>query len=195
MAEWICQHQMCSEKASMHFSEVTNNHSKETDLCLSHGNELIAEHQQEFGDPTAINRNGSTESINIECFVHFLFLYPVFEPPYGYVELRENLGIRVFGFTVDLYSASEIHRALTKLKLPRPHPHDVLLEVINCFQGIFREVKLYQLPVEQATFGASVNILRMEEKFAVDMRASDAIALAMLDDKPIFVPEALLVGK
>ncbi|REK27103.1 MAG: bifunctional nuclease family protein [Planctomycetota bacterium] len=192
MGENKCQFRGCDEFAAMHFLHVEDCSVADFSYCITHGTDHVTRHQQTFGDYTTTSLVSTASSKRIECFVHFLFSYPEYESPYGYVELIEKKGRRVFGFTFDVHVSAEIHRVLAKMPMPRPMSHNSMLKAIAVLGGSLRSVELYQLPNEHSTYGGTAHLQRNDEELTVDMRASDAILLALLDDKPIFVPEDLL---
>jgi len=68
--------------------------------------------------------------------------------------------------------------------------HDVFVEVITTLGGYLRGVELTEL--KDNTFYARVIFDQAGERRTVDIRPSDAIALAVRTETPIFVSEAVL---
>ncbi len=77
-----------------------------------------------------------------------------------------------------------------KLKTPRPLTHDLLKNILDLL-----DVKIIKIVVNDlidSTFYAKVYFEKNEEKFLVDARPSDAIALALRFEIPIFVHEKVM---
>ncbi len=77
-----------------------------------------------------------------------------------------------------------------KLKTPRPLTHDLLKNVLELLD--VRIVKIVVNDLIDSTFYAKVYFEREDEKFMVDARPSDAIALALRFEIPIYVHEKVM---
>jgi uncharacterized protein len=106
------------------------------------------------------------------------------------IVLREKNGNRSFPIVIGYFEAAAIDRHVKEIRTPRPLTHDLLRSVISSMGGTLDRVVVNSLTNE--TFYAVLEISRAGEKLSVDSRPSDAIALAVLDGKPIFVDEAVL---
>ena len=91
---------------------------------------------------------------------------------------------------IGLMEASAIAAAKENLKLPRPMTHDLLTDLILVLGGILEAVEVCDLC--EGTFFAVLKIRRDDELLEVDSRPSDAIALAIRSDAPIWVAECVL---
>jgi bifunctional DNase/RNase len=74
--------------------------------------------------------------------------------------------------------------------MPRPMTHDLLGAVIEAMGGRLRKIVVTDL--KEHTFFASLIIERDGEEVTVDARPSDAIALAVANNTPIFVEDHVL---
>jgi len=73
---------------------------------------------------------------------------------------------------------------------PRPLTHDLLASVIDGLSASLERVLVTE--VRENTVYAVLQLVAGDEEIAIDSRPSDAIALAMRADAPIFVSTALL---
>lgn len=106
------------------------------------------------------------------------------------VELREVDGERVFPIVIGLTEAAAIERRLMGQKPPRPLTHELMASVI---QGLNAEMeKILICDLKKSTFFARIFLRHDGELIDIDSRPSDAIALGVANDVPIFVAESVL---
>jgi hypothetical protein len=106
--------------------------------------------------------------------------------------LREKGGQRSFPILIGTNEALAIDRRLKGLHTPRPMTHDLLANVIESLGG--RLERIVVSDIRDHTFIATLHIRRGGEVVAVDSRPSDAIALGIAFDTPIFVAEHVLTS-
>ncbi len=106
------------------------------------------------------------------------------------VELREVDGQRVFPIVIGLNEAAAIERRLMGQHPPRPQTHELLAGVIEALGASIDRVVINDL--QQHTFFARLVLRRGDELFDIDARPSDAIALGVATDVPIFVEDHVL---
>ncbi|MCA9285757.1 MAG: bifunctional nuclease family protein [Phycisphaerales bacterium] len=107
-----------------------------------------------------------------------------------FIELTELDGTRSFPIVIGLHEAYAINRRLSGVKIPRPQTHDLLASVIRHLGGTLRQIVIHDL--ESGTFYAKLVIEQDGVPIEVDSRPSDAIALGVAEDVPIFVAEHVL---
>ncbi len=107
-----------------------------------------------------------------------------------YIFLREKDGERTFPIVIGFYEADVINRKVRDIKTPRPLTHDLLLGVIEQLGGKLEKVVVTDL--SNNTFYARLMIAKDGGMLEVDSRPSDAIALAVHVECPIFVAEKVL---
>jgi bifunctional DNase/RNase len=73
---------------------------------------------------------------------------------------------------------------------PRPLTHELLYSILQQLGVEIERTEVTKL--EESTFYANLVLRRGEEKFDVDARPSDAIALAVRSSAPIFVHEDVI---
>ena len=106
------------------------------------------------------------------------------------IVLKEKAGNRSFPIVIGLFEAAAIDRHVKNIRTPRPLTHDLLLSVIQSMAGVLERVVITEL--KDNTFYAKLVIQRDGDTVEVDSRPSDAIALAVQKQTPIFVEEAVL---
>ncbi len=106
------------------------------------------------------------------------------------VELREIDGDRVFPIVIGLTEAAAIERRLMGQKPPRPQTHELLAQVIKELGATVERVVISDL--RNHTFYARLILRRNGQELDIDSRPSDAIALGVATDVPIFVAEHVL---
>ena len=105
--------------------------------------------------------------------------------------LKERDGERVLPISIGPAEAQAIAMPLQGVRAPRPLTHDVFTEVIAHLGGHMRRVEVTELS-ESGTFHARLVLDQAGQEHSIDIRPSDAIALAVRTETPIFVAEAVL---
>ena len=109
--------------------------------------------------------------------------------------LKERHGDRSFPIVIGIFEAVAIRRKLNDEPLERPLTHDLLANVISQLNAQVERIIVTAL--KRTTFYAKIVLRRNGQVVEIDSRPSDAIALAVRVEAPIFVEEDLLdlVGK
>ena len=106
------------------------------------------------------------------------------------IVLKESKGTRTFPIVIGFFEAAAIDRRLKGHTMPRPMTHDLLGMVIDALGGRLARVIVSDL--KDHTFYATLVIERNGDEIHIDARPSDAIALAVAGETPIFVEEHVL---
>ena len=106
------------------------------------------------------------------------------------IELTEVGGDRTFPIVIGLPEAFAIERRLKGIEIPRPQTHDLLASVIRHMGGFLKEIIINDL--SEGTFFAKLIVEQDGQQLEIDSRPSDAIALGVAEDVPIFVAEHVL---
>ena len=106
------------------------------------------------------------------------------------IELRELEGDRNFPIVIGLPEACAIERRMKNLEIPRPQTHDLLGATILAMGGSLERIEITDL--DAGTFYATLVIRQQDGEVRVDSRPSDAIALGVAHDVPIFVAEHVI---
>ena len=106
------------------------------------------------------------------------------------IVLKEKTGEKTLPIWIGLFEAQAIALALENVKPPRPLTHDLAKSLIEKLKGKVDKVVISDL--KNNTFYAQILIRKNGESIKVDSRPSDAIALALRLDVPIFINEIVL---
>lgn len=101
--------------------------------------------------------------------------------------LKEKQGDRSFPIVIGIAEALAIDRRLKGVVPPRPQTHDLLAGVIGSLGGSLEKIVVNDL--RGGAFIASLFIRQDGRLVEIDSRPSDAIALGVALDTPIFVSE------
>jgi len=124
----------------------------------------------------------------IEVSIRGLMLDPVTNMPI--VVLKDIASDLVLPIWVGVYEANAIALELEKAATPRPMTHDLLR---NLAKGLGAKVtKVVVSDLREDTFYATIWMRQAEETVTLDARPSDAIALALRWDCPIYVATQVL---
>src|ERR1700751_5463577 len=106
------------------------------------------------------------------------------------VMLKEVEGERSFHIVIGIFEATSIDRRVKGLPAPRPLTHDLLANTIELLGGELQDIYISELP--HHPYYAKLRIRHDGEIVEVDSRPSDAIAVAVTVDVPIFVAEDII---
>ena len=106
------------------------------------------------------------------------------------VFLEEMDGKRVLPIWIGIFEANAIALELRKINTARPMTHDLILNIIR---GLGAEAtKIVVTELKDNTFYATIHITTKKGEVEIDSRPSDAIALALRVDTPIYVVEEVI---
>ncbi len=104
--------------------------------------------------------------------------------------LRERDGDRLLPIGIGPLEAQAIAMPLQGVRPPRPMTHDVFVEMIASLGGHLRRVELTDLA--DNTFRARLMFEQAGQERTIDIRPSDAVALAVRTETPMYVAEDVL---
>mgnify|MGYP002760257846 FL=1 len=104
--------------------------------------------------------------------------------------LGEVEGNRRLPIIIGAFEAQAIALELEKIQPPRPMTHDLLRDTFEAVEVDVEEVVIDEL--REGTFFAKIRYRHDGEEHQLDSRPSDAVALAVRVDAPIFVAPAVL---
>ena len=108
---------------------------------------------------------------------------------YGLV-LSEEVGSRRFSVMIGEPEAQSIALKMNKKKSPRPLTHDLIKSLLNLFEANLQKVLIYDMIND--VFYSELHIVKDDKLIVVDARTSDAVALAVRADCPIFIKSEIL---
>ncbi|MCW5982084.1 MAG: bifunctional nuclease family protein [Bryobacteraceae bacterium] len=126
--------------------------------------------------------------MEIEMKIRGLMMDPVTNMPI--VILKDVNGNTILPIWVGIYEANAIALEIEKVATPRPMTHDLIKTLLLGLNAIVRKVVVNEL--KEDTFYAMIWLERNGELISVDSRPSDALAVALRLDCPIFVEDVVL---
>ncbi len=126
--------------------------------------------------------------MELEVKIRGLMMDPVTNMPV--VVLKDTQGGAILPIWVGIYEANAIALEIEKVQTPRPMTHDLLKNVLLGLN--VRVHKVVVCDLKEDTFYALIWMERDGHMMSVDSRPSDALALALRLDCPIYVDEEVL---
>ena len=126
--------------------------------------------------------------MEVEMKIRGLVMDPVTNMPI--VILKDVRGASVLPIWVGIYEANAIALEIEKVTTPRPMTHDLLKNLLLGLEAHVQKVVVSEL--RDDTFYALIWLERDGQKMSIDSRPSDALALALRVDCPIYVEDEVL---
>jgi uncharacterized protein len=126
--------------------------------------------------------------MEVEMKIRGLMMDPVTNMPI--VILKDVGGDAVLPIWVGIYEANAIALEIEKVSTPRPMTHDLIKNLLTGLEARVHKVVVSEL--REDTFFAVIWLDRNGNSISIDSRPSDALALALRVDCPIFVEEEVL---
>jgi len=126
--------------------------------------------------------------MEVEMTIRGLLMDPVTNTPI--VILKDVAGESVLPIWVGVYEANAIALEIEKVTTPRPMTHDLIKNVLVGLESQVHKVVVTEL--RDDTFYAVIWLEREGHVISIDSRPSDALALALRVDCPIFVEDVVL---
>jgi len=108
---------------------------------------------------------------------------------YGLV-LSEVAGNRRFSVMIGEPEAQSIALKINNKKSPRPLTHDLIKNILNVLDVELTKVVIYDMIND--VFYSELHIVKDDKLLIVDARTSDAVALAVRTECPIFIKSEIL---
>lgn len=106
------------------------------------------------------------------------------------VVLRDEESQVILPIWIGIFEANAIAQRIENAELPRPMTHDLMQSMLQQIGVAVKKIVISDL--RDDTFFALIHVDRGGEMIAVDARPSDAIALALRAEAPIFVLRPVL---
>jgi bifunctional DNase/RNase len=126
--------------------------------------------------------------MEVEMKIRGLMMDPVTNMPI--VVLKDVGGNTILPIWVGIYEANAIALEIEKVTTPRPMTHDLIKQLLHGLEAGIKKVVVNEL--KDDTFYAVIWLEREGSLISVDSRPSDALALALRLDCPIFVDDSVL---
>ncbi len=124
----------------------------------------------------------------VEMKVSGLTIDPLTNTPI--VILKDLEGKRAVPIWIGLFEASAIATELEKISFSRPMTHDLMRDLLKILEAKVQKIEIVDL--RNNTFFACIHLNRNGDTLIVDSRPSDAIALALRVNCPIFIDEKVI---
>ena len=129
-----------------------------------------------------------TADERIEMEIKGIILEPKTRSPV--VVLKDENDTRLLPIWIGGAEAQAIASRLQGVQFPRPMTHDLLLSILEELGGTVEEVVICRL--ERNTYYAVIRVRRGNEVLDVDSRPSDALAIALRAEVPVYVLRSVL---
>jgi hypothetical protein len=127
-------------------------------------------------------------TMEVEMKIRGLMMDPVTNMPI--VVLKDVAGNSILPIWVGIYEANAIALEIEKVSTPRPMTHDLIRTLLHGLETGMRKVVVSEL--KDDTFYAVIWLEKDGALISVDSRPSDALALALRLDCPIYVDDSVL---
>jgi bifunctional DNase/RNase len=105
-------------------------------------------------------------------------------------EPEEDESNRLLPIWIGVTEASAIYMKISGESPKRPMTHDLMSNILNELN--VKVVSVEVVSIEEHTFYGQINLKKGNRKYSIDSRPSDAIALALRTESPIFVAEEVM---
>ena len=126
--------------------------------------------------------------MEVEMKIRGLMMDPVTNMPI--VILKDVESETVLPIWVGIYEANAIALEIEKVTTPRPMTHDLIKNVLTGLEASVHKVVVTEL--KEDTFYAVIWLERDGQVISIDSRPSDALAVALRMDCPIYVDDEVL---
>jgi hypothetical protein len=126
--------------------------------------------------------------MEVEMKIRGLMMDPVTNLPI--VILKDVASETLLPIWVGVYEANAIALEIEKVAMPRPMTHDLIRSVLSGLDAFVHRVVVTELRAD--TFYAVIWVERNGKIISIDSRPSDALALALRADCPIYVDEEVI---
>ena len=126
--------------------------------------------------------------MEVEMKIRGLMMDPITQTPI--VILKDVTGNTILPIWVGMYEANAIALEIEKIATPRPMTHDLIKTLLMGMETGIRKVVVNEL--KDDTFFALIWLEKDGKLISVDSRPSDALALALRLDCPIYVDEQVI---
>lgn len=123
--------------------------------------------------------------MEIEMKIKGLVVDPISKMPI--VVLEDTRSERILPIWIGVFEANAIALTIENIPTPRPMTHDLIKNFLTEFD--ISVDRIVVTDVRNNTFYAAIHCRRQDQKLIIDSRPSDAIALALRMESPIFVED------
>jgi hypothetical protein len=148
----------------------------------------VADFRLDLGLPARPEYGMSNPNEELQVEIKGLMLDPSSNVPIVILrDIRSQLFLPIW---IGVFEANAIALRLEGVEPPRPMTHDLLRSMLEQLGGRVEKIVISDL--RESTFFALIHVRNHERSLAIDARPSDAIALALRTDSPIYVLRSVL---
>ena len=126
--------------------------------------------------------------MEVEVKIKGLMIDPITSLPI--VILKDPKTDSVLPIWVGIFEANAIALQIESISTPRPMTHDLVRTILETLHAKVEKVVITEL--KESTFYALIHVQCGDVTLHVDSRPSDAIAIALRTESPIFVEEKVI---
>ena len=126
--------------------------------------------------------------MEVEVKIKGLMIDPISNLPI--IILKDKSSDNVLPIWVGIFEANAIALQIEKIGTPRPMTHDLIKNLLETLSAHVEKIVITEL--KESTFFALIHLNVHGTQVEVDSRPSDAIALALRAEAPIFVEENVI---
>jgi bifunctional DNase/RNase len=126
--------------------------------------------------------------MEVEVKIKGLMIDPISNLPI--VILKDPNTDSVLPIWVGIFEANAIALQIESISTPRPMTHDLVRTILDTLHAKVEKVVITEL--KESTFYALIHVRYGDVTLHVDARPSDAIAIALRTESPIFVEEKVI---
>lgn len=97
---------------------------------------------------------------------------------------------RIVPIWIGIHEATQMGIALERARFSRPMTHDLFLDALTNLDACIDYVNIYD--INESTFFAKLVLRQHDRLIELDARPSDALALALRQEAPIYIEESVL---
>jgi bifunctional DNase/RNase len=183
-----CNAEGCAKEAHLARIEVAGHRVVREDvLCQEHGRITLENYlaQDHVGTSSALHLEGAAR-FDIESVILR------FKDDYSDIYVREVGGRRLFQWRIGYFESLCIRSALKNAPHARPMTHEVPAQIIGALGGVMDSVVVDRHDELNHAHRAQLRIRHGTRMVQVDVRPSDALAIAIYGNLPFFISEELL---
>lgn len=126
--------------------------------------------------------------MEVEVQIKGLMIDPISNLPI--ILLKDKASDAVLPIWVGIFEANAIALQIEKIGTPRPMTHDLITNLLGSLSAQVEKIVITEL--KDSTFFALIHLTVGDRVMEVDSRPSDAIAIALRTDAPIFVEDDVI---
>jgi len=126
--------------------------------------------------------------MEVEVKIKGLMIDPISNLPI--VILKDPNTDSVLPIWVGIFEANAIALQIESISTPRPMTHDLVRTILDTLHAKVEKIVITEL--KESTFYALIHVRYGDVTLHVDARPSDAIAIALRTESPIFVEEKVI---